>query len=70
MYLFVFISTNKYVKYFSGTNKIYLWKSNGISEESIKNIITSNSNFLPALIDYYQLAVAKFVGNCLMNNND
>ena len=34
----VFIPAKKYIKYFSGTTCIDLWKSNGISEENIENI--------------------------------
>ena len=34
----VFIPAKKYIKYFSGTTRIDLWKSNGISEENIENI--------------------------------
>ena len=36
----VFISAKKYIKYFSGTTWIELWKSNEMSEESIELCIT------------------------------
>ena len=29
----VFIPANKYIKYFSGTTRIDLWKSNGMSRK-------------------------------------
>ena len=32
----VFISANKYFKYFIGTTEIYLWRSNGIAEKVLK----------------------------------
>ena len=41
----LFISTKKCIRYFSGTSWIESWKLNGISEESIKNITKSYSNF-------------------------
>ena len=34
----VFIPAKKYIKYFSGSTGIDLWKSNGMSEENIENI--------------------------------
>ena len=34
----VFIPTKKHIKYFSGTTRIYSWKSNGMSKENIENI--------------------------------
>ena len=34
----VFIQAKKYIKYFSGNSRMYSWKSNGMSEESIENI--------------------------------
>ena len=43
----VFISAIKHIKHFHGTNQIYSWKSNGMSEESIQNITKSDSNFAP-----------------------
>ena len=41
-----------------------------ISEESIENITTSGSNFVPTLINYYPLPDIKVNGLCLINNND
>ena len=34
----VFIPANKYINYFTGTTRTEWWKSNGMLEESIKNI--------------------------------
>ena len=51
----VFIPDKKYIKYFNGTNQIYLWKSNGMSEESIENITKSNSLFAPTFVNHYIL---------------
>ena len=51
----VFIPTKKDIKYFSDTIWIELWKSNGMSEESIENITKSDGNFAPIffIIVYY-----------------
>ena len=38
-------------KYFCDTHRIDSWKSNGMSEENIKNITKSNSNLAPAFAD-------------------
>ena len=46
------------------------WKSIGLSEENIKNITTSDSNFASALINYYPLSDIKFNEHCLINNNN
>ena len=40
---FAFIPAKKYIKYFSGTSRFDSWKSNGMSEENIENITTSDS---------------------------
>ena len=65
----VFMTHKKYNKYFNSTNQIYLWKSNGISEESIENIAKSNSRFAPAFVNRYILSDVTFYGHCLINNN-
>ena len=41
----VFIPSKNIFKYFYDITQIYLWKSNGMSEESIENITKSNKNF-------------------------
>ena len=51
----MFTPAKKYIKYFSGTTWIDLWKSNGMSEENIKNITKSDSTFAPAFADYHLL---------------
>ena len=51
----VFIPVKKDIKYFSDSTRIELWKSNGMSQESIGNITKSDSNF--------------FNGHCLVINN-
>ena len=35
----VFISAKKYMKYFSGTTRFVSWKSDGMSEENIENLL-------------------------------
>ena len=64
-----FISANKYVTFFSGSQKINSWKSKGISEESIKNSVGSKDTFAPYLIDYCPLPEAPFSGNCLRESS-
>ena len=59
----------KYIKYFSGTNQINLWKSNGISEENIENITKSESNFVPTFVNHHVLPDINFNGHCLIKNN-
>ena len=63
------IPDKKYIKYFSGTTRIYSWKSNGMSEESIENITKSNSLFTQTFVNHYILPDVNFNGNCLINNN-
>ena len=57
----VFISIKEYIKYFSGTTRIKLWKSNRMPEESI--------NFAPILVDHYLVPDMNFNGRCLITNN-
>ena len=59
----------KYIKYFSGTTRIDLWKSNGMSEKNIKNITKSNRHFVPNFVDHHVLPDINFNGQCLINNN-
>ena len=58
----VFIRTKKYIEYFSGTTWIVLWKSNSMPEESIENIIKSDSNFTPTFVDHHLLPDINFNG--------
>ena len=65
---YLFIPDEKYIKYFNGTNQIYSWKSNGMSEESIENITTSNGPFAPTFVDHCILPDVNFKGHCSINN--
>ena len=56
----VFIADKKYIKYFNGINQIYLRKSNRMLEESIENIIKSNSIFAPTFANHSILPDFKF----------
>ena len=64
----VFVTAKKYIKHFSGSSQIEAWKSNGISEESIKNITRSDSNFTPNFVDHHLLLDTNFNGHCLIKN--
>ena len=64
----VFISAKKYFKFFSRTTQNYSRKSNGMSEESIENITTSNNNLAPTSINSSLLPDIMFNGHCLINN--
>ena len=41
-----------------------------VSAESIKNLITSESNFALTLINYYTSSDIKFNWHCLINNDN
>ena len=45
-----------------------MWKSNGMSEEIIKNITKSDSNFGPTFIAHHLLLDITFNGHCLIKN--
>ena len=62
----VFIPGKKYIKYFTDTNWIELWKSNGMSEESIKNITKSHSNVAPTFVGHHVLPDINFNGHYLI----
>ena len=64
-----FIPTKKYIKYFSGTTRIESLKSNRMSEKSIENITTTDSNFAPAFVDHHLLPDMTFNGHCLIKSN-
>ena len=51
----VFIPNKKYINFFSGTTRIELRKPNGMSEESVENITTSDINFTQTLFDQHLL---------------
>ena len=68
----VFTPAKNYIKYFSGTTKIDLWKSNEVPEENIeniKNITKSGSNVASNFVDHHLLPDITFTGHCLMKNN-
>ena len=66
----VFIPPKKCIKYFSGTTRIDLWKSNGMSKENIENITKSGGNVAPAnFVDHHVLAVMSFNGHYIRKNN-
>ena len=65
----VFIPAKKYIKYFSGTTKIYSWKSNGMSGESVENITELDSNFAATFVEHHVLPEINFSGHCLVSNN-
>ena len=68
--LLLFIQTEKYIKYFSGTTRIESWKFNGMSEESIENITKSDSNFAPTFVDHHLLPDMNFNGDCLIKKHN
>ena len=47
--LFTIYTSSKYITYLSGTTEMNSLKSNGMSEEHIKNIIKSDGNFTPTI---------------------
>ena len=49
----IFYSYQKYIKCFNGTNQIYSWKPNEMSEESIEKITKSNNRFAPTFVNHY-----------------
>ena len=49
----VFLPAKKYIKYFSGTTLIELWKYNGMSEESIENINKLDCNFATTFLSSF-----------------
>ena len=46
-----------------------MWKSNGISKESIENKTRSDSNFAPTFVDHHLLPNMNINGHCLIKNN-
>ena len=45
----------KYIKYFSGTTQINLWKSNGMSDKNIENITKTDSTFATIFVNHHVL---------------
>ena len=60
----VFKSAKKHIKYFIGTTRIYSWKSNEISEETIENLTKSDSSFVPIFVNHHVLPDINFNGHC------
>ena len=65
----IFITAKKYIKYFRGATQIDSWKSNGMSEDIIENILKSDSSFAPTFVDHYLLPDMNLNGPCLIKNN-
>ena len=51
-----------------GTTRIDLWSPNRMSEENIKNITRSESNFAWTFVDDHLLPDINFKGYCLINS--
>ena len=66
---FVFITSKKYIKYFSDSTQINSWKSNGMSEENIENTTKSDSSFAPIFAHDHVLPHIDFNRHCLINNS-
>ena len=69
----LFVPAKKYIKYFSSTTRITLWKSNGMSEENTENVTKSDSSFAPTFGDHHVLPGITFNGNfnsLIYNNNN
>ena len=65
----VFMPTKKYIKYFTGTTRVELWKWNGMSEERIETITSSDSSFTSTFVDHPLLPDINFNGHCLIKSN-
>ena len=63
----VFIPAKKYIKHFTGTTWIDLWKSNGMLKENIENITESDSNVAPTYVYHPVLPDINSNGQYLIN---
>ena len=61
----IFQPAYRYFKNVTNTNYISLWKSKGLSAESIKPSITSDNSLTPELSYYDYNIRVKFTGSCL-----
>ena len=61
----IFQPAYRYFKNVTNTNYISLWKSKGLSDESIKPSTTSDNSLTPELSYYDYNIRAKFTGSCL-----
>ena len=58
----------KHIKYLSSTTQIDSWKYNGMSEENIEIITTSDSNFASNVYEHHLLLDKNFSRLCLIND--
>ena len=61
----VFQPINKYFKVITNTDYVSLWKSKGLSSESIKPPTTSDNSLTPTLNYFGTKKGVKFTGSCL-----
>ena len=61
----IFQPVYRYFKTVTNTNYVSLWKSKGLSAESIKPPATSDNNLTPQLSYYDYNTREKFTGSCL-----
>ena len=61
----VFQPMYRYYKKISNTDRILVWKSKGLSDESVKPPATSNNSLVPALSYVGIKTRIKLVGSCL-----
>ena len=61
----IFQPVYRYFKTVTNTNYVSLWKSKGLSAESIKPPATSDNNLTPELNYYGTKTKVKFTGGCL-----
>ena len=60
----IFQAVYRYFKTVTNTNYISLWKSKGLSSESIKPPTTSDNSLTPILNYYGTKTRVKFTGSC------
>ena len=65
----VFQPLNKYFKVIDSTDYVSLWKSKGLSAETIKPPATPDNSLTPALNYYGTKTRVKFAGGCLKQPN-
>ena len=66
IFLQEYFKARKYIKYVNSTTLVASQKSNGMSEENIKNITKCDSNYEPAFTDHHLLLDITFNGHCLV----
>ena len=65
----LFQPINRYFKVIANTDYVSLWKSKGLSGESITPLTTSDNSLAPALSYYGTKTRLKFNGSCLKQPN-